>query len=212
MKQLLVILICVLLTSSNIDAQMNSGSRFIAGTNSLSLEGYTHKMSESTAVPTKIFGMNLSTKAGYFIKNRIAVGGMIDYRYSRQRSEYISTFDSTKVVTTNASTTWLIGPLVRYYVEYGTIVPFAEMSVGIGKENSRYESTGNAPSKYKSPVFALNAGVGANYFLNESIALEGMVSYSFTRTKHTNPTGPDTVYLNNGIGATVGIVIYFGTI
>jgi outer membrane protein len=204
MKQLLVLTICLLFAFSNINAQMNSGSRFISGNNSFSFHGSNYKQKDATTDPDKFFNLNLTTKAGYFIKNRIAVGAMIDYIVSKQNN-VASQFK-------HSNSSFLIGPLARYYMEYGKLVPFAEVSVGLGTNIRKDELTGSTSTKTKSPVFAFNAGVGANYFINERIALEGVLAYTLTQTKFKSAVLPTAVYYENALGATFGIIFYFGTI
>jgi len=203
MKRLILLFSLGLMVFPFLNAQMNSGSKFIAGNNQFSFHNSGYKEKGSDLDPDKYFNLNLSTKAGYFIKNRIAVGGMINYDVSKVN--YVASMYK------NTNTSWSIGPLARYYTEYGSLIPFAEASVGFGMNVDKTESD-LYNNETKHSLFSLKGGVGANYFLNESIAFEGMLYYFFDtlKPKSAGATGPG--HVENGFGANFGIIFYFGTI
>lgn len=192
----------LLFASLYLKAQMNTGSKFVAGYNNLSFNASSDKYVGTTSDPEKYFDIGLTTKAGYFLKNRLAIGGLVNYNYSK----VTFTADSK-----NISSGWSIGPLARYYLEYGTIIPFAELSTEFGMTNDKQIYSTGEPIESKHSVFGLNAGIGADYFLNESIAFEGMLHYSFDRVKPAGDATGDG-YKTNGFGFSIGIIFYFGTI
>jgi hypothetical protein len=203
MKRIFLLLVIFTFSSFLLKAQMNTGSKFVAGYNQLGINAYSDKSVGSTSKPDKYFNLDLTTKAGYFLKNRIAVGGMINY--SRSTINYVTS------ALKAADTEWSIGPLARYYVEYGTLIPFAEASFTYGMRNSIQESA-SFTNEIKHSVLGFNAGIGADYFLNQSIAFEGMLGYNMKRLKPQMTGATGQGHLENGFGCTFGVIFYFGTI
>ena len=204
MKRLIFFIAILLVSSVLVKAQMNSGSKFLAGNNSLSVQSYTDKDKDFDVDPDKYFNLNLTTKAGYFLKNRIAIGGMIDYGYARRN------FVTSQYKYTDIS--WMIGPLARYYMEYGTLVPFFEASAGFGVTVNKQEPFDSTPFESKHSVFGLKGGVGADYFLNESIAFEGMINYFMNSQKPSGDGATGAGSVRNGVQVNFGVIFYFGTI
>lgn len=182
---------------------MNTGSKFVAGYTQLGFKTYTDKAVGTNSDPDKYFNLNLTTKGGYFLKNRLAVGAVLNYDHSVQN---FVTSDMK-----NTDTEWAIGPLARYYMEYGKIIPFGEALVTYGMRNSLTEYT-SFNNEIKHSVFSLGAGVGADYFLNEKIALEGMLTYGMSRLKPAMDGATGEGHLESGFGMNFGVIIYFGTI
>jgi len=76
MKRLLFFVLCVMLAVVYGYGQMNTGSFFAAGTAGLDLEIYGGKDIDSDD-KTNYLDLSFNPKMGYFIKNRIAVGGAV---------------------------------------------------------------------------------------------------------------------------------------
>lgn len=203
MKNLILTIILVFVGGTLLQAQMNSGSKFVAGYNQLSFNSNSYKEKGSSLEPDKYTNFDLTTKAGYFMKNRIAIGGMVNYNLSRTNYKVS--------MSKYTNTSWLIGPLARYYTEYGSLIPFAEASVGFGMNVSKQESD-LYNSETKHSVFGLKGGVGANYFLNESIAFEGMLYYYYNTLKPKSAGAIGPGHIESGLGVNFGIIFYFGTI
>lgn len=204
MKRLTILTVILFFASTFMHAQMNTGSKFVANNSTLKFHTSNYKLKDATGDPDKYFDLNLATKGGYFIKNGIAIGAVIEYSLGRQ-NQVVSQYKST-------STGLLIGPVARYYTEYGSIIPFAEVSAGFGVNTQKTEFLDLPSTKDKAPVFNIKPGIGADYFLNDSFAVEGMIYYFFSHEKE-NPGDPgESIYVENGFGMAFGIVFYFGTI
>jgi hypothetical protein len=203
MKRIIFIIVISLSISVMLKAQMNSGSKFIAGSNQLSFSVHNQKYLGTTSDPTKYFNFDLNTKAGYFLKNRIAIGGLVDYGFQKS---------SQSSYSKNYITGFSIGPLARYYVQYGTLIPFAEASVVFGIQNNKTIYEALPTTEFKHSVLGFKAGIGANYFLNESIAFEGMLDYYMTKLKPKWEGATGDGELESGVELSVGIIFYFGTI
>ncbi len=203
MKHTTLLLVLLFCSSFFLKAQMNTGSKFIAGYNQFGFKTYTDKAVGTSSDADKYFHLNLTTKAGYFLKNRIAIGAIIDYNHSVQN--FVTS------IYKNIDTEWAFGPIARYYMEYGKIIPFAEISATYGMKNSRTESL-SFNNEIKHSVLSLSAGIGANYFLNEKIAIEGMLNYGMSRLKPTMKGATGEGHLESGFGCNFGLIFYFGTI
>jgi len=66
MKQSILLMVFLLCSSFFLKAQMNTGSKFIAGYNQFGFKTYTDKAVGTNSDPDKYFQLNLTTKAGYF--------------------------------------------------------------------------------------------------------------------------------------------------
>ncbi len=201
MKRITALIVISLFLTSFVSAQLNSGSKFIAGANRFAANSYGDKDVGSDLDADKYFNMGLNAKAGYFIKNRIAVGALADFGYSSLKygtSDYKTTYSN-----------WLVGPLARYYLEYITLIPFAEASLGFGSSSSKtLFDTSETTSKHS--VINASVGIGADYFLNESIAVEGLLNYNINKQKPTGEGATGDGHVQKGLGVSFGILIYFG--
>lgn len=173
-------------------AQFNTNSKMVGASSSLNIGLFSEK-DDVSGEKTSLYSFDLTPKAAYFIRNRIALGGELSFAASSSKLE-----GSDPVSSTN----WYLGPFGRYY--YKTVswfVPYGEAGVGIGKEITKITDYLGEPITYKHNVFYFRAGVGASLFLADNFALEGMLAYQFKKSK--NPEG-------GGSHSTSGAVIGFG--
>ena len=204
MKRTIFLCAGILFSTTILFSQMNTGSKFISGNSNFGINSYSEKDKGSDTDADKFFNLNLTTRGGYFLKNRLAIGGLVDLGFNK--SEYPLMDEKS------TSSHWMVGPLVRYYTEYGNIIPFAEASIGFGMEKSTYEYFESNPFETKHSLFGLKGGVGADYFINESIAVEGMASYYYNRLKPKMDGATGEGHVKSGFEVTFGVVFYFGTI
>lgn len=179
-------------------AQMNTGSWFAAANSSFNF-GFDVHHDLDTDVKTTILTYNLNPKVGYFIKNRLGVGGSAE-------------FSSVPGDGIDRLSTLIIGPFARYYVQYGSLIPFGEGAIGFGTGNEVY-TFDVTTENYRHTIFSGSIGAGTDLFLNEKIAIETMLKYYYMRKKPTssNPFGGDG-HVNSGIVVYFGIVIFFESI
>lgn len=140
----------------------------------------------------KAFGLGLSTKAAYFVVDRLALGLETSFNYTDQ--EFIN---SEGEKSSQNSTATSVGPFVRYYLVNGL---FGQASAGIGgaKTNSRGD-------EFKSSVFRYQLGVGYAIFLGPQVSLEPLVSYRHIKTTRDQSSLETT---NNGFTLGAGFTIY----
>ncbi len=208
MRTLIIAIVFQLIFVSSAFTQMNTGSLFASGMTGLNLETY-----KSTDLDTdnseNVSTFSFMPKAGYFLKNRIAIGAFSELSTSQRKS---SDGDYSEKDT---NTRFIFGPFGRYYFEYGTLTPFVEGSVGLGSEkylNSYDGPDGLQEFDNKHSIFRLAAGGGVNYFFNESIAAEGMLQYFNETLKPQSEGATGNGHRNSGILFYIGITVFFGTI
>lgn len=127
--------------------------------------------------------VNLAPKAGYFISDGVAIGLELK---------------AGVVAGDDRKPTWQYGvmPFARYYFPEGASSTgrfFGEGKVGVAGE--AYEG-----QSINSFAFGVNAGYA--HFITQSVALEGMVGYNYSKA---NISGADA---QSGLGFAVGFQIY----
>ena len=205
MKKILLTLGLAMLASFGF-SQMNTGSYFISGSIPLNLQLYSGSSKDTPDLKEGYQYINFAPKGGYFIKNRIAIGGMVDFSVDRQK--FKNTASNTEDI--NKTTTILVGPMGRMYYEYGKLMPFAEAFLGFGRSTNKYLLDGFSESVTSHSVFKVAGGGGAHYFLTEALAFEALLQYFWEKQNPTEGIGAGHAY--TGILLLVGITIYFGSI
>ncbi|MGN6341175.1 MAG: outer membrane beta-barrel protein [Ginsengibacter sp.] len=155
--------------------------------------------SDNKANETKATTISLTPKAGYFVTDKFAVGLNVNYSASKN-TDYSGSSDSyTKSNGVGA------GVFGRYYFWN----PGQRFKV-YGEADLDYTSTGNENSNGTTTIksdkvntFGLNAGIGANYFLTQKIAIgykfANVIGYSTSKvdTKDSKATNNFHLGLNN---------------
>jgi len=111
----------------------------------------------------KIFSVNVTPKAAWFIQDNVALGGYVNFGLETAKNS-------------NTKTSYGVGALGRYYtgkdvevLRHGRL--FAEATVGIGGTNV---SNGGA----KTNGLNLSVGPGFAYFITPNIGLETLLKYN----------------------------------
>ena len=142
---------------------------------------------------------SFSPDLAYFIMDRLAIGAMITV--SSNTAKY-----SNGATTTNKSSYYNIGPMVRYYIHNfsDNDALFGQGSVGFGG----YSSTPNSGTKTTQTDFAWQLALGNSIFLNQHTALEFAVYYNSTQWNlPSGQTGTKDKPMNT-IGVSVGFQIH----
>ena len=172
MKRLIVLFVFFLLLMATAWSQTAKGDMLIGGTAGFSITD----QGDDEVVTT----IALAPVAGYFIIDRLAVGGGF---------ELISAFNEEATITSFG-----VQPLVRYYfVGSGAVRPFgqARFNWAMLKFEGEDAETG----------VGFGAGVGADFFLNEHVAFEGILGYNtFKFNNADNSTGT--------FGFTLGVIAF----
>lgn len=102
--------------------------------------------------------LNFSPGADYFIIDNFSLGlgiGIQEVSYGG-----------------SSSTTWSVGPSVRFYLGKEPAKPFFLIGYAYGKQSSGGSGNDLTESDIK-------LGVGLDYFLTDNVAIESLVSYTF---------------------------------
>lgn len=125
--------------------------------------------------------INLSPQALFFTSNRFAAGGILTVA--------VQTGDVLDATTIG------IAPAVRYYFnEAGNSRFFGQFSLGYQNISSGGASSGGA---------SIGIGVGADFFINNRVAIEGMLGYSRFGL-FDDFGGYNQIGLNFGVAAFIG--------
>lgn len=182
----------LLITSISIQAQdtfnqtaegnwLANGTAHIFSTSSKAkLDGNTSKIGST-------FEIQAGPKAGYFIKDNLAVGLELFISLTSTNLEGISDNINTSAL--------FVGPFARYYVYQGF---FGEATVGIGSSTTNADFIG----EQKSNIFGWRLTGGYNIPLGDYISLEPTINYSWENQK-PNDAGdftPSTVVSSFFVG------------
>lgn len=177
MKNLLV-LSTLLFISSIVFAQspLNKGTYTVGG--NISFSSYSQKNNSDN----QNF-LTVEPKLGYFFIDDFYTGTSLLLSYYSSGSY--------------SSTTYGLGPIIRYYFDVENLKPF----LGLEYVYS-FMSNGDDSEKNTQTSFTMNAGI--DYFITNYFALEGSINYSFINHDFTDGTGSSQLsskLLNIGVGA-----------
>lgn len=179
-KTILSFMILFALTAVN--AQTEKGNYLIGGNIS---------NIDATLNGNKSFKLGITPKVAWFIKDNIAVGGLVELGISTEKNKG-TTFE------------YRFGPMARYYFggEAGDDVErariFVEGHAGLGGNNVS-GSEGRTTNG-----FTIGIGPGVAYFVNNNIALEALAKYNFT-------TGAGNLPATSGLNIGIGFQIHLPT-
>jgi hypothetical protein len=206
MKKILFVL---LLVPALAWAQPKAGS-FLIGTN-LNIGNFGGNSTGSLAVEigkitsTSPFGpdqesdisnFSINPLLGYTVIDGFVLGLNIGYSYSKREGDN-SNFLSTKSNTISA------GPFASYYFDAGPVKPLISLNTSFGRGTSELEGNGFS-DEATFETFQVRTGVGAAYFANEHISIEGLIGYNYSEFNREEQVSSDnntsTFFFNIGIG------------
>ncbi len=156
MKKIIIGIAVAITITISATGQFNTGSSYFSAATRGNF-GITHQPNDFDYQENSI-QVGLSPEAGYFIKNRLAVGGAVFLDFDR-------TFGNPGFSEYNI----VFGPNVRYYLPRDT-----DMQVFL----YGFGGYGFVPSHH---LFKIMMGPGINLFFTEQIAFEAKVLYSLAR-------------------------------
>ena len=204
MKKVIGLLVIAFVGSFGIaNAQIQKGNLMlgsdlgsgVAGTASNGLFGANFNLNKGSG-----WGVGVSPKIGYFIKDNIMIGGVVNLGYDK--SADISTYDvnGNAITTSTKTTTYGIQALGRYYatdkqvdnlLKHGRF--FVEANAGLAGQNISGGNTTNG--------FAFGFGPGYSYFVTQNVALEGLLKYN-------GLAGGGNKSYQNSIGLNFGVQVF----
>jgi hypothetical protein len=155
-----------------------------------------------TSDPYRAVAFNLMPKAGYFVRDNLAVGlNIIVNIYSE-----IDKSDDDKY----ADNLLGIGPWARYYYPLEKCYPFAEVNLGVASEKEKWEY-GSSSDDEKHGLFMFGGGIGAAMPLSDRVTFDFMAGYNSVILKEKDQ-GSEVSYkeIHGTLGIILGFVVYFG--
>jgi len=125
--------------------------------------GFNSRDNENSEVKNSNF--NFSPKVGYFFTDKFAAG--INFNVGTSTADEYG----AERKTTNSNIG--VGVFGRYYfLELGSrFKTYAELNADYNNSKSELTVAGNSTENPKTNRFGVNAGIGANYFLTDKVAL-----------------------------------------
>ncbi len=155
MKSILLLALFFLFTSVLLpQSNIPQGTLNLAGSLSFST-------TSSDGLDDNLNQLLLSPQVGYFFIDNVSLSLLIQYA-SNSRGDY-------------SNTQWGLGPSLRYYLPLDKVYPFLELSYLYSKyiEIEDYVRNEN--------IYIISGGL--DYFLNENVAIESNLSYTFENFK-----------------------------
>ena len=181
MKRILIGVSIAIALNVSAFGQFNSGSSYFSGATHCKI-GFESQSDEfSSNYNTLCFG--LTPEAGYFIKNRFAVGGAIFMDIEMGLGEFGSSIYE-----------FVFGPNVRYYLPRDSDMQvFLYGFAGYGFVTDHQ-------------LFKIMLGPGINFFITEKIAFEAKALYAFSREWNPEMGGNHNL---NDVSLLFGISLFF---
>lgn len=137
------------------------------------------------------FNIGIAPKIGYFVKDNLLLGGVIDLGYTRGAGTSPS---KTTVYGIQALGRYYLSPGehgVDNYLKHGRF--FFEANAGFGGSNVKDGPTTNG--------FVFGFGPGYSYFITPNVALEGLVKYN-------GLVGGGNTSYQNSLGINFGVQVF----
>lgn len=199
-KIILLSFILILVGIQYSAAQLSKGTFLVGGT--LSANAKSTKAQSSEWITRSI---NVSPNLSYFVANNLAVGLITPWDYTYEKLK------SSGTVTTTS--TYFVGPVVRYYFPFGSWAVFPTASFMHGWRTMKYghPQYNDFSTKVKGSMNSFSGGVGITYFVAKNVGVEGVLSY-----RHDNATSRDvanqlsreSTEKDSQINLSIGVQVY----
>jgi hypothetical protein len=169
-------------------AQLQKGNILLGGVIGLTNSETEYEFLVGTVPGGKVkaFNFTFSPNVSVFIAKRFSLGVELPVSYENSHNSYAKSW----------STTYLIGPVVRYYFPFSKWALFPQLNYALGGLTSKgprfSPSTGDLEdTKISGMSTKLKAGVGLTYFINPNIAIEGLLFYQRETHAYDNDKAMD---------------------
>jgi hypothetical protein len=204
-----LVALCLCLLGPAVHAQTAKGSFLLGGSLGFSSNKDKYNYSSSTFnYESKSTSFSVRPSISYFVIDQLAVGVITPFSYTKIKSDDLQ----------STTTTYSIGPIVRYYFPLGdqwAVFPEVAYSYGWSWSKSPYyiPTTGDIEElQVNGTTSILQTGVGLVYFLNPSIGIEGKVYYQSWNDSYERGERTGTILTSNdqsSINFSVGLQVYF---
>lgn len=170
-------------------AQITRGNWLLGGNISFSHS----KPKEHTIGINSTSELDAAVNTGYFFINKLAAGLRLSSQISKVK---MSQPDGSKTNLVHRNVGF--GPLLRYYM----LAPEKKMNL-FGDASLLYNINSNNSVSVRSKSLSSSLGAGAVVFLNQSIGLEGMLTYG-----HYADVDTESDYSSNSLQFKVGLQVH----
>ena len=137
-KTILLTVILSMLSFFAAEAQLEKGRFFISGSSNLGLDfGSSKEKNNGDDVENSkysYYDIGFTPGVGYTVMDNFVVGGFIDMELSSSKSK------DEEYGSTSKSSTFIIGPYLRYYFDIcDKMIPYAFAGLGGGVDNYKYK-------------------------------------------------------------------------
>ena len=152
-------------------AQLEKGHFMMGG--SISFEKSKTELPQNANVSDhKQFNFSIDPDVSYFFADGLALGVVTPFRYSKNSNS----------LQDQVSKTYSLGPKLRYYFPLGQWAIFPEASYTIGWNTTEglifSPDAGEViEANIKGNTSMLSGGLGGAYFINDHVAIEGVLFY-----------------------------------
>ena len=151
----------------------------------------------------KAFLLNIVPRAGYFVIDNLAIG--LDVLLATERVKS-GDFDYTY-----KSTSFAVGPFVRYYIPTKKVLPFAEVNYSMGSRKGKSEYDGSeSPTttlfSYMVLVLVLAVPIG------EKVSFDAVAGYHAYVNKDKEDNDNNDRLVASTIGLKLGFTVFLGSV
>lgn len=180
--RLLTLALAAVLFGSAANAQIQKGNIMVGGT----LSNFQVDFQKDN---TK-FGMDITPKVGWFIKDGLAIGGYVDVGLVTAKSS-------------GTQTTYGVGAFGRYFIEDKNVrkLEFSKRTRFFVEANAGFGGSSDSYVDVSTTGLDLGVGPGIAYFITPNVSLEGLLKYNLT-------VGFGNSTTNNRLNLGIGFQIY----
>jgi len=193
--KILLLLLASVFCLPTLKAQTQQGSFLAGGSISMAFEKEKSKFDGTTTDGDSHTDISFAPIGGIFFADGMVAGAGITVSSSVRESDD----GSIKSTTTGFG----IMPFFRYYHESGL---FGHASFAVGSGKSTFES-GGTETETKFGLFEWELGPGYALFLNENVAVEGLLVYNSETQSIKDVTG-DPKNITTGILISIGFTVF----
>ncbi len=196
-------------------AQTEKGKFMIGAKSDMSLLFGSSKTEVTTQGQTvsndgpKTTNFNIMPSAGYFFIDGLAGGIAFNLQFDHSKSEQTN-LNGSSVDLNDNTTTFLIGPFVRYYFQIEKVQPFVQGNISFGSMKEKYDyfdGSSVATDDMKFNLLNWGLGAGVAFFLTDNVSIDGTLGYNNVTSTYKDGDNKSKG-ISNSFGFDFGFTIY----
>jgi len=209
MNRLFLILLVLITSRIDLNAQTEKGKYLLGGSDILelvnlsSLAGYREYDSKKQNIE-----LSISPIVGYFIIDDLSIGVIPSYNFQRENNN--STHLSNRDISISAFS--------RYYLGNKKLKPFIHLGIGYINQHKQneFDFDDRSPYIWNGNAIMYEAGIGLGYFITDYLSLDLFTLFSYSKTnmlfKGDSNFDPrmDHVLKSKDLAINLSLIFYFG--